>query len=551
MTENARVVLNVDDDEVGRYAKSRNLIGGGFRVVEAATGHEALRLVEELRPAVVLLDVKLPDISGIEVCRRIKQAFPGVLVLQTSATFTDAEGRTRGLDAGADAYLIQPIDSQELIASVRALMRISSAESALRAMNETLERRVEERAAELAEAYMELREEGKRLRSARAQLVQAQKMEAVGQLTGGIAHDFNNLLQVILGNLHLLSRRLGDDASDRVKHLLENSRYGAERAAILIKQLLTFSRVHSLEPEPLRINDATRAMLGMLQRTLPETIEIVTDLAAGPGWARIDPHQLDSAILNIAINARDAMPKGGKLTIQTANLVLAQPIEGWSSEFQPGEYVLLKIDDTGIGMSKEVLDKVCEPFFTTKEIGHGTGLGLSQVAGFASGSGGHLQIVSEKGQGTSVRLYFPSVPEPSLHENGNVAHGGPRGGNETILVIEDDDYVREYTTTILGELGYRVFEAGDLKAALSVLDELQDLALIFSDVGLRGELTVSQVIELARQKHPGLRVLFTSGHGRDAIAPSLAASGARELILKPFSYEDLARKVRRVLDQRL
>jgi signal transduction histidine kinase len=495
MIVNPNVVLNVDDDEVARYAKSRNLMGAGFQVFEAASGGDAIRLVEQERPAVVLLDVKLPDISGIEVCRRIKQVFPSVLVLQTSATFTDAAGRTRGLDAGADSYLVQPVDSRELIASVRALMRISSAESALRAMNDTLEKRIEERAAELAEAYMELKEEGKRLRNTRAQLVQAQKMEAVGQLTGGIAHDFNNLLQVVIGNLHLLSRRLGDNAPDKVKHLLENARYGGERAAILIKQLLTFSRVHSLEPEPLRMNDAIRIILGMLQRTLPETIEIETNLAAGLAWVRIDPHQLDSAILNIAINARDAMPDGGKLTIETANVVLERPLAPSSTEFQPGEYVLLAIGDTGVGMNERILEKVCDPFFTTKEIGRGTGLGLSQVAGFVGGSGGHMQIISEEARGTTVRLYFPSMRERPVHENGNVADRESRGGNEAILVIEDDDYVREYTATILGELGYHVFEAADTKAALSIIGELQELSLILADVGLRGEVAIAQCIE--------------------------------------------------------
>jgi signal transduction histidine kinase len=550
MTVNPNVVLNVDDDEVGRYAKSRTLISGGFQVVEAATGREAMRLVEEARPAVVLLDVKFPDISGIEVCKRIKQAFPSVLVLQTSATFTDATGRTRGLDAGADAYLVQPIDSQELIASVRALMRISSAESALRSINETLERRIEERAVELAEAYTELKEEGKRLRSTRAQLVQAQKMEAVGQLTGGIAHDFNNLLQVIIGNLHLLCRRLSDDKSDRAKHLLENAKYGAERAAILINQLLTFSRVHSLEPEPLEMNKAIRAVSGMLQRTLPETIEIAINLAADLVWARIDSHQLDNAILNIAINARDAMPGGGKLAIETANVVLKQPPGPLGTDFQPGQYVLLAIHDTGAGMSKEVLDKVCEPFFTTKEVGRGTGLGLSQVASFVSGSGGHLQITSEEGKGTSVRLYFPSMQEPPVHENGNAANEESRGGNETILVLEDDDYVREYTATILGELGYRVFEAADSKVALCIVQELKELSLIFADVGLRGEIAIGQFIQSAEQRHPGLRVIFTSGYAPEVIANRVPANVKHDLITKPFSYEDLARKVRRALDRR-
>ncbi len=389
------------------------------------------------------------------------------------------------------------------------------------------------------------------LRHAEEQLRQAQKMEAVGQLTGGVAHDFNNLLTVITGNLDALLRHLPEmEGMGRLRRSAENALKGAQRAASLTHRLLAFSRRQPLAPKPLDVNKLVAGMSELLRRTLGETIAIETVQGGGLWRVEADPNQLESALLNLAVNARDAMPEGGKLTIETANAYLDQAYTGAHSEVAPGQYVVIAVTDTGIGMSKDVLDRVFEPFFTTKQVGQGTGLGLSQVYGFVKQSGGHVKIYSEPGQGATVKLYLPRLYGDVLaEEEAGTATPVPEGGREeTILVVEDDADVRAYSTETLRELGYRVVEAPDGPTALRLIERLPRLDLLFTDVVLPEGMTGRQLADAARALRPRLKVLFTTGYARNAIVHHGRLDPGVDLLPKPFTYSELAARVRDALD---
>jgi PAS domain S-box-containing protein len=385
------------------------------------------------------------------------------------------------------------------------------------------------------------------------QLRQAQKMEAVGQLTGGVAHDFNNLLQIVVGNLELLSRSLPADAV-RQRRSVENAMSGAKRAVTLTQRLLAFSRQQPLDPKPVSPNKLVSGMSELLSRALGETVELETVLAGGLWRVEVDPNQLENAILNLAVNARDAMPEGGKLTIETANTRLDESYVAQNAEVRPGQYVVVCVSDTGTGMDKAVTARVFEPFFTTKEVGKGTGLGLSQVYGFVKQSGGHVKIYSEQGsedsRGTTVKLYLPRYTGVGEDEVEPAAVAAPEGGpEETILVVEDDPDVRAYTIEVLRELGYRVLEAADGHAALRLLrDAAASCDLLFTDVVLPGGMNGEQLAAEAHVARPGLKVLFTSGYARNAIVHQGRLDPGVELITKPFTYADLAARIRDVLD---
>ncbi|WBO22044.1 PAS domain-containing protein [Sphingomonas abietis] len=390
-----------------------------------------------------------------------------------------------------------------------------------------------EQAAALAEA-----EEGLR---------QSQKMEALGQLTGGVAHDFNNLLQIVIGNLDMLKRHLPDDPP-RLRRAAENASAGAERAATLTQRLLAFARRQPLAPSPVAPDRLVEGMIELLHRTLGETIRVETTFASGEWMVEVDPNQLESALLNLAINARDAMQGGGTLTIAVDHLSLDSPISG-QSEVPAGDHVVIAVSDSGEGMAPEVVARVFEPFFTTKDVGKGTGLGLSMVYGFVKQSGGHVHIASRVGESTAVRIYLPRLLAcGTAVANVPDAGEGSGGGSETILVCEDDDGVRANSVESLRELGYAVLEAADARAALRLLDGDDTVDLLFTDVILPGGMTGSDLAAQARGRRPDLRVLFTSGYARDAIVHHGRLDPGVELLPKPFAFEELAMRVRRMLD---
>jgi PAS domain S-box-containing protein len=380
------------------------------------------------------------------------------------------------------------------------------------------------------------------------QLRQMQKMEAIGQLTGGIAHDFNNMLQVISGNIETLQRRVRHEDSN-IQRLLTAALHGAERASTLTHRLLAYSRQQPLDPKPIDLNRLVPGMSDLLTRTLGERIKLESVLSGGLWHVLVDPNQVENAILNLAVNARDAMPDGGKLTIETANIQLDEAYALAHAEVTAGHYVMLAVSDTGIGMTADVIEKVFEPFFTTKKLGEGTGLGLSQVYGFVKQSGGHINIYSEPGEGTTVRVYFPRALSGGTAEPHPAPAQVPEiGGRETILVVEDNPDVRTYTTEILRELGYRVFEAQEADTALGFLASEPEIKLLFTDIGLPGPLNGRQLSDEARKIRPDVRTLFTTGYAQNSIVHQGRLDPGVQLIVKPFTFAGLAAKIRRILD---
>jgi PAS domain S-box-containing protein len=379
------------------------------------------------------------------------------------------------------------------------------------------------------------------------QLHQSQKMEAMGQLTGGVAHDFNNLLTVILGNLDKLAQELPAGQA-RWRHWVDQALAASERAANLTQQLLAFSRRQPLKPQAVNINQLVDRWGDLIRRTLPESIVIRRIEDADAGAAQVDANQLESALLNLALNARDAMPSGGTLTIETASTKV-QESDARLMELEPGDYVLLCMTDTGTGMTQEVLDRAFDPFFTTKPLGQGTGLGLSQVFGFVKQSGGHIKLYSSAGQGTTVKIYLPKLDDLAEGSDG-VAAGVRRSSRqrrETILVVEDNDSVRLFTTDTLRDLGFDVIAAVDAAAALTILDRNRQIDLMFTDIGLPG-LNGRELAATVQRRHPHVRMLFTSGYAQMPAPTGSKSINDIPLLSKPFTRAQLYERVCEVLD---
>ncbi|MGA6978732.1 MAG: ATP-binding protein [Pseudolabrys sp.] len=387
--------------------------------------------------------------------------------------------------------------------------------------------------------------EAERRDMAEQALRQSQKMEAVGQLTGGVAHDFNNLLTIIIGNLGIAKRGVVEARAERA---LNNALVGAERAAQLTQRLLAFSRRQPLNPRVLDINKLIVAISDLLTRTLGENIELETISGAGLWNVEVDASEMESTLLNLALNARDAMPTGGKLTIETSNAYLDDEYCREHEGILPGQYILVAITDSGAGMSAETIDRAFEPFFTTKEAGKGTGLGLSQVYGFMKQSGGHVKIYSESGEGTTIKLYLPRREGNELVISGDDDLNSERGGGETILIVEDDDGVRQYASEILRDLNYQIIEAKDSATALRLLDADKKFDLLLTDVVLPGKNGRELANEVERRR-PGTKIIFMTGYSRNAIVHHGRLDPGIELIPKPLTERVLARKIRQVLDR--
>jgi len=449
-------------------------------------------------------------LSDYSVEYRVNRPDGGAIWVNTVARpITDAEGQVTGM-----------------IGAVGDVTARREAETKLRELNETLEQRVGEEIERRGQAEEALR--------------QAQKMETLGQLTGGVAHDFNNLLQIVRGNLEILSRNIPEDA-ERLRRATENALRGTDRAATLTQRLLAFSRRQPLAPKPLDLNKLVANMSDLLHRTLGETIAVETRLTGGLWRIEADPNQLENSILNLAVNARDAMEEGGKLVIETANTRLDDD----------AQHVVLRVVDTGAGMDAETVERAFEPFFTTKDVGKGTGLGLSMVYGFVRQSGGQVRILSEPGRGTTIEMYFPRLPASAAQAEGREeAPPVPAAGrDEKILVCEDDPDVRAYSVEVLRELGYEVLEAADGAAALALLEGGAAIDLLFTDVVLPAGVTGEIVAARAREILPDLPVLFTTGYARKAISRAGRVDPEIDLIPKPFTYAHLAARVRELLDR--
>ncbi len=656
-------VLLVEDNVDMRTYLHKLLQNAGFEVVTAVDGERALAAAAQFKPDLILSDVMMPKVDGLQLLASVRadSNLRDIPVLLLSARAGE-EAKVEGLAAGANDYLTKPFSARELIARVRANLDMAAvrreSQEALRRANESLERQVQERTADLRDKEARLRTifgttftyqaylavdgtlldanpaalaginaalgdvvgrklwetpwfgttqgmadwvrdsipavaAGKTLRreihldlggigwrwfdflmrpasdaqqrvvailaeaidvterrNAEEGLRQAQKMEGIGQLTGGVAHDFNNLLTIIMGSLETLRRQLQvHPANAAVTRSLDGAMRGTQRAASLTQRLLAFSRQQPLDPKPADLSRLVSSMSDLLRRTIGEQIAIETVLAGGLWRVNIDANQLEIAIINLAVNARDAMLAGGRLTIETANVLLDETYVSKQAEVVPGQYVMLAVTDTGSGMSAATAARVFEPFFTTKDVGQGTGLGLSQVYGFVKQSGGHVKIYSELDSGTTVKIYLPRLyaEEPSA-----AAETAPRialgSAKELILAVEDDADVRAQTTGALRELGYQVLEAGNGKAALELLAAHPHVDLLFTDVGLPGGMNGRQLADAARGSLPKLKVLFTTGYARNAIMHEGRLDPGVHLITKPFTFAALSQKLRDMLD---
>lgn len=402
---------------------------------------------------------------------------------------------------------------------------------------------------DLAVANASLQEEARNREAAETQVRQFQKMQAIGQLTGGIAHDFNNMLAIVIGSLDLAKRRLKADPV-RAEGCIDNALEGANRAAQLTARLLAFSRQQPLDPKVLDVNKLVGGMSELLRRTIGENMRVETVLAGGLWRTFADPAQLENAIVNLCVNARDAMPDGGRLTIETANAHLDDDYAAANADVQAGQYVMISVTDTGTGMPPEVVERAFDPFYTTKGVGRGTGLGLSQVHGFVKQSQGHVKIYSEPGVGTSIKIYLPrnmgelEAQDSQQRPVGELPHGST---DEIVLVVEDDERVRHLSVDALRELGYTVVQAADAGQAMTVLTLQPRIDLLFTDV-VMPDLDGRRLADRAREQRPGLKVLYTTGYTRNAIVHNGMLDADVAFLPKPFTIEQLARKVRQVLD---
>ncbi|HMI19812.1 MAG TPA: ATP-binding protein [Sphingomonas sp.] len=434
------------------------------------------------------------------------------------------------------------VDRLQVADKIRAAQAaLQESEAALRQANETLEARVIERTNAFESEQLQRH-------AAEDNLRQSQKMEAIGQLTGGIAHDFNNMLTGITGSLDIIRRRMAAGRMDDVPRFMDAASTSAERAAALTHRLLAFSRRQSLDTKACNVNALIAGMDDMLRRTLGEQVRLEINLSAGLWPALTDTNQLENAVLNLAINARDAMKNGGRLHIETVNTSLDEHDLLKNDDALPGSYVVICITDTGSGMTPDILGKVFDPFFTTKSIGQGTGLGLSMIYGFAKQSGGHVRIDSEVGKGTTVKLYLPRAQVDDPLESIDESAIAPDGRGETVLVVEDDPVVRLLIVEVLGELGYRHHEAGDGDEALVILRSPQRIDLMLSDVGLPGA-SGRQLAETAREIRPKLKVLFVTGYAENATSLGEFLAPGMDLLAKPFSLDALGTKVREMIEQ--
>ena len=413
------------------------------------------------------------------------------------------------------------------------LIDLSQSELRLQTTLETLEQQVEERTTELRHNEEALR--------------QSQKMEAVGQLTGGIAHDFNNMLTGIIGSLELLRRRLARGRIDDLDSLIDLGVTSANRAAGLTHRLLAFSRRQSLDSKPVEMNALVTSMGELLQRSIDESIHLDMQLSPQLWVAEADRNQLESALLNLVINARDAMPDGGRLVVRTSNRHLDREFTEAHSNLEPGDYVVLSVTDTGCGMPQSTINRAFDPFFTTKPIGQGTGLGLSMIYGFSKQSRGHVAIDSEVDKGTTVSLFLPRFGgDVPLDSPADVTHALFAQDGETVLIVEDDPAVRVLVSTVLSDLGYAFVEAADADGALPILNSTQRIDLMISDVGLPG-MNGRQLAEIGRQYRPDLKVLFITGYAEHAAVRGGFLDPGMQMITKPFTFDLLTAKVREMI----
>jgi PAS domain S-box-containing protein len=639
-------LLIVDDNAATRYALRRRMERHDYLVLEAGTGTEGLALIASEAPDALILDVNLPDMSGFDIVRQLRSEPRTALlpVVHVSAASVQTGDIITGLEAGADAYLIHPIDPDVLLATVRTLLRVRDTEYALREsearfreifinvsapiavldaqlkvyecnhafaqliqqsvtkkdilecfvddqiaiiqelreglaagerwkgtlamrvkgevretewqispyrtpglslvfVEDVTEHRQREQShlAQLDTVNSQLAHEVAERARTEAQLLQVQKMDAIGKLTGGIAHDFNNLLTGIITGLELIKSRTEQSKPDKVLRYADAALTSAMSAAALTHRLLAFARQQPLDTRPIDINEHVRSLEDLLRRTIGKRITLTLELTAKSAVALADASQLESALLNLVINARDALPMGGNISVTT----FAAHFQG-DPKLADGSYVALTVKDDGVGIDHSVIDKVFDPFFTTKPIGEGTGLGLSTIYGFARQSGGDANIRSIAGRGTEVTLMIPASANMAVAP-AEVATERARGAGEHILIVEDTASVRMFVNEVLVDIGYRCTQAADIRTALSMLENDSSIELLLTDVGLP-HMNGRELADIARGWRASLPVLFMTGYAENAVNRQSFLGEKMDMIIKPFQLSELLNKVRKMLD---
>jgi signal transduction histidine kinase len=533
-------IMVVEDERTIALNLERWLTKLGYEISSSVTsGSQALQEIERDTPDVVLMDVNIEgEIDGIETAALIPDTHYLPVIYLTA--YSEDATLQRARSTKPYGFLLKPISERELHATIQMVLERRRADMLVRESEQRLEELVAQRTAELREQITERAKAEDALR-------QAQKMEAIGQLTGGIAHDFNNILQGILGSLDLLQKSLKLGRSDEVDRFVGNAIASANRAAGLTHRLLAFSRRQPLNPSVVDVNRLVRAMTDMVCQTVGESISVSVVLGESLWLTRCDANQLESAILNLVINARDAMPTGGRITIETKNIAL-DGIMADQMALAPGQYVCLVVSDTGTGMPPDVTAQAFEPFFTTKPTGQGTGLGLSTIYGFARQSDGNVKIDSEVGGGTAIKVYLPRFegtdPGTQAERPGETephVHDG-----EVILVIEDDPLVRSLIVDVLQDAGYHALEAADGQAGLVILQSPQRVDLVITDIGLPG-LNGRQVADAGRALRPGLKVLFMTGYADSAAKAGGFLEPGMKLMAKPFVLDVLTAQIREMI----
>ena len=549
--------LIVDDLEENLLALEALLQRDGLGFLRARSGEEALEILLRNDVALALLDVQMPGMDGFQLAEfmRGNERARHIPIIFLTAGSADTQRRFRGYEAGAVDFIQKPIEPDILRGKANVFFDLhrqrrelqvqrDALEASTRALANAanqLEAQVHERTAELEDALERLKAETAERERAEASLCQSQKMEALGQLTGGIAHDFNNMLTGIIGSLDFMRRRMTAGHTDDLDSYMDTASAAAERAAALTQRLLAFSRRQSLDPKPADVNDLIRSMSDLIERAVDEKIDFQLALAPDLPSGVVDTHQLENAILNLALNARDAMPDGGALTVETSVVDLDAVQAAIRPGLSPGRYLVIAVSDTGVGMAPELIEKVFDPFFTTKPLGQGTGLGLSMVYGFARQSGGAVRVHSQVGMGTSVKLYLPTTyARPTAAAAPTTSP--PRGQGERVLVIEDDPAVRMLVREVLEDLHYDAVEFADPLAAVPYLASGESIDLMISDVGLPG-MNGRELAETARAHRPDLPILFITGYAENAAIRSGFLAANMSMVAKPFSLDELAAKV--------